>query len=94
MDMTSNAIVITSPAYGTIICLVNVIIPGLGTFLASVLASERGMQYKSRTNQVVNNTILALLQVVLVPYFLVGWFWSIYVGYEIFKRARYIAHQK
>ena len=43
MDMTSNAIVITRPAYGTIICLLNVLIPGLGTLLASLLAPEQGL---------------------------------------------------
>ena len=50
MDMTTNAIVVTTPTFAAIIFVLNIILPGMGTLLASVVASKRGLLYKSRCN--------------------------------------------
>ena len=64
------------PAITVFVC--NCVVPGSGTAIAGLIAGEK---------HVVNNMILGLIQLYLTCLG-VGWFWSVYTGYLIFKRSK------
>ena len=63
---------------GIVMLILNILFPGLGTLLCSFLGG----------NFVADQLLVALLQFLTVPIFLVGWIWSIYWGVLIYQKAK------
>ena len=59
----------------------NIVLPGSGTVLTGIIGSKCQMRL------FLNNLVVALMQVSLVPYALVGWIWSIYTGILIYEKS-------
>ena len=68
MEMHEMATVKIGNRWATVVVALNIFLPGIGTMLAGCLA---------RGDPAINNIIVGLLQIVLTPFFLVGWFWSL-----------------
>ena len=79
MEMHNNAIVKLTPRQGLCVFILNILFTGFGTMLSGFLAGG---------DMLINNLLVGLLQVVLYPFFLVGWFWSIYLGYCIYDKSK------
>ena len=80
MEMHERSIVKVESNMGIIILLLNIFFSGAGTIVAGVLTGG--------TFQVINNIIVGFLQLLLLPYCLLGWIWSVYTGYLIYKKAK------
>ena len=63
-----------------VVFLLNIILPGFGTMLATCFAKNDGIVSKAQI-------CCGLLQF-LTSFFLVGWIWSIYWGYLILKESQ------
>lgn len=79
MEMHGLAIVKLEPYQGLCCFILNILFSGIGTMLAGFLSGG---------DNIINNLLVGLLQIVLVPFFLVGWFWSIYLGYCIYDKSK------
>ena len=62
-----------------IVLILNICIPGSGTIFAGI---------KVKGDVMINNIIMGLLQMVLTPFFLIGWFWPLILGLQIYSRRR------
>merc|ERR1712176_232386 len=81
MEMHNDSIVKVDRCTGLICLLLNILICGSGTILAGCLAHNSDRRIK------MNNVIVGTFQLVLFPYVLLGWFWSIYTGYLLYERS-------
>lgn len=64
-----------------LVCFVNVILPGWGTWIAAFAAT-------SQSHNAVSKTQLSIgLMQFLTTFALIGWIWSIYWGYLIIMKA-------
>jgi hypothetical protein len=61
------------PTHALIMFILNIILAPLGTLIYACISPQTG-----------RNLIIGLLQLILMP-FLVGWIWSIYYGYRIYR---------
>ena len=82
MEMHEKSIVKVDRNMGIIILLLNFFFSGIGTIVAGVLVGG--------TFQVINNIIVGFLQLILFPYCLLGWIWSLYTGWLIYKKSKEI----
>ena len=80
MDMHERSICKVDRNMGVIILLLNIFFSGAGTIVAGILTGG--------TFQVINNIIVGFLQLLLFPYCLLGWIWSIYTGILIYKKSK------
>ena len=78
MDMHETALVSIPQRWARTVLVANIIVPGLGTIIAGVLV---------KGDPLINNVIVGLLQLVLTPFFLVGWIWSIILGIQLYKKS-------
>ena len=78
MDMHDMALVEVSPCMAKAVLAFNILVPGLGTIMAGCAA---------KGDPLINNFIVGLLQMVLTPFFLVGWFWSLIIGLQIYHKS-------
>ena len=78
-EMHENAIVKLQPGQGLCVFVMNILFCGVGTMLSGFLSGG---------DNVINNLLVGLLQIVLYPFLLVGWFWSIYLGYCIYAKSK------
>ena len=78
--MHEKSIVKVDRNMGIIILLLNIFFSGIGTIAAGVLVGG--------TFQVINNIIVGFLQLILFPYCLLGWIWSLYTGWLIYKKSK------
>ena len=76
--MHETALVEVSPRVAKAVLVMNILVPGLGTIVAG---------YSARGDSFINNIIVGLLQMVLTPFFLVGWFWSLILGLQIYHKS-------
>ena len=60
-----------------VVIVCNTLLPGLGTTIAGFMAGGDAL---------VNNIIVGALQLYLTC-IIVGWLWSVYTGYLIYKRT-------
>ena len=58
----------------------NVILPGSGTMLSAACGTEKGCRW--------DVLLLGLIQLLLAPFLLVGWVWSINHGVNIFDKSK------
>ena len=80
MEMHEKSVVKVDRNMGMIVLLLNIFFSGIGTIVAGVLVGG--------TFQIINNIIVGFLQLILFPYLLLGWFWSLYTGYLIYKKSK------
>ena len=80
MEMHEKSIVKVDRNMGIIVLLLNVFFSGIGTIVAGVLVGG--------TFQVINNIIVGFLQLILFPYCFLGWIWSLYTGWLIYKKSK------
>ena len=62
------------------VLILNIVLPGSGTILAGSKNSKREV--------FANNIIVGLLQLVLTPFFLVGWAWSLILALQIYHNSK------
>ena len=79
MEMHELAIVKLTPSQGLCCFIMNIVLCGSGTMMSGFLSGG---------DNIINNLLVGLLQIVLIPFFLVGWFWSIYLGYCLYDKAK------
>ena len=80
MDMHEAALVQVPQQWGRAVLIANILIPGTGTIIAGCFA---------KGDPLINNIIVGLLQLVMTPFFLVGWIWSIILGYQLYNKSRF-----
>ena len=71
-----NSVVKVDQTMGLILFIVNILFPGIGTCVSACV----GKEFNSMA------LIFGILQIVLCIIF-IGWCWSIYHGYLIYKKA-------
>ena len=76
MEMHEMSLVKIGNRWATLVLVLNILLPGIGTMIAGCLAGG---------DSAINNIIVGLLQIVLTPFFLVGWFWSLILGLQIYS---------
>ena len=55
------------------------LVPGSGTILVGFRAKKAEV--------LINNIIVGLLQLVLTPFFMIGWFWSLILALQIYYKS-------
>ena len=67
-------------------------LPGSGTILAGFNNANNllnvELSKKNKWEIVANNIIVGLLQLILTPFFLIGFAWSLILGLEIWSKSR------
>ena len=81
MEMHENAIVKVDRCTGIICLILNIFLVGSGTILAGCITHQSNKRTK------MNNFIVGLFQLILLPYAGLGWMWSVYIGYRLFERS-------
>ena len=79
MELHEVSIVEIPHRHAKAVVLLNIFLPGSGSILAGI---------KAGGDAVFNNVIVGLLQFVMTPFFLLGWFWSIYLAYLILNKSK------
>jgi hypothetical protein len=72
--------VVTTDNWGYSCFLLNIVIPGLGTFISSFLEKEKPVRF--------DVMLLALAQLLTAPLLFAGWVWSINHGCAIFDASK------
>ena len=78
MDMHEMALVAVEPKTAKRALILNICLPGAGTILVG---------YETKGDVLINNIIVGLLQLVLTPFFLVGWTWSFILALQIYHKS-------
>ncbi len=76
MVCPESALVEVRKPYNIVLFILNVILPGTGTMISSCFDTEYNFL----------PMILGLCQLFTAPILFIGWFWSIYWGFLIYKR--------
>ena len=79
--MHEESILMVDRFTGFAALFLNIFLPGSGTLLAGIIGCKCEMRL------FLNNLVVALIQLVLVPYALLGWIWSIYTGILIYEKS-------
>ena len=80
MEMHEMANVKVKSQVAKYVLILNIVLPGTGTILAGLNQDKKEV--------LVNNIIVGLLQLVLAPFFLVGWVWSLVLALQIYFKSR------
>ena len=75
MEMHERSLVKLDNRDAKIVLALNVLLVGTGTIYAGI---------KVKGEVMINNVILGLIQMALTPFFLIGWFWSLILGLQIY----------
>ena len=79
--MHQDSILMVDKFTGFAVLVFNIFLPGSGTLLAGIVGSKCQMRL------FLNNLVVALIQLALVPYLLTGWIWSVYTGALIYEKS-------
>ena len=79
MEMHDTALVAVPPNWAIIVLVLNLFVPGLGTIVAGCVA---------KGDPAINNIFVGLLQLVLTPFFLLGWFWALVLSIQIIGKSK------
>ena len=78
MDMHEMALVAVDPKTAKKVLILNILLPGVGTALVGI---------KTKGDVLYNNIIVGLLQLVLTPFFMIGWIWSFILALQIYHKS-------
>jgi len=81
MEMHRDSIVKVDRTTGAVCLFLNIFLVGTGTLLAGCMAQ------RSTGAQKMNNFLVAACQLMLLPYWLLGWIWSVYTGWLIYEKS-------
>jgi hypothetical protein len=76
MALSDNVPTVTRSPIGILALILNIVLPGIGTIVAGVIAKE----------SMVRDIIIGVLQLVLSG-LLIGWIWSVIWGVLIFQKS-------
>eukprot|EP00043_Microstomoeca_roanoka_P002703 m.39879 g.39879 ORF g.39879 m.39879 type:complete len:224 (+) comp11664_c0_seq1:408-1079(+) len=83
--MGREFIPVMHPCTAVTLCIINFILPGFGTMIAGCLAlcgaANPGSGTDSAATTFCCNLWIGFLQLLTVPFFLLGWIWSIFWGF-------------
>ena len=92
MDMHDLANVQVQPHFAKYVLILNIVLPGTGTILAGFNNANNMLDVelakRNKWEVVANNIIVGLLQLILTPFFLIGFAWSLILGLEIWSQSR------